>query len=322
VLTAVADLTIRVQQALSALHPGEPVGELRTLVGGHSGLTYGVEVGQSGYVVKAVPAGRRAVGRNDVLRQTVALQALAGRGVPVPAVVAASEEPPAWFAMTMAPGESIEPVLDDGEVPPELVGPRMLGLAAAMRAMHDLDPAELGLPTDEILSPSGELARWTTTLRAVPLELRPLGDELVALLESAVPEPVRPALVHGDCRLGNSLFVGADLQAIIDWEIWALGDPRIDLAWFLLFSDPSNFPGISKAAGGLPTEQELIDGYRRDNPDPADMRWFRALARMKMAAIMGHNVKRHREGTHVDPVQETLPPTVEAMLASGVELLM
>ena len=58
-----------------------------------------------------------------------------------------------------------------------------------------------------------------------------------------------------------------------------------------------------------------------DDSDPADMRWFRALARMKMAAIMGHNVKRHREGTHVDPVQETLPPTVEAMLASGVELL-
>lgn len=320
-LTATTDLATRVRRSLSQLHPGVDAGDLRTLVGGHSGLTYAVDVGDFGYVVKAVPEGRRAVGRNDVLRQTVALRALAGRGVPVPVVVAASAQEPAWFAMTMAPGESIEPVLDEGDVPADLVGPRMLGLAAAMRTIHDLDPAELGLQAEDVLSPGGELLRWTRTLRAVPPELCPRGEELVARLESDVPEPVRPALVHGDCRLGNSLFVGAELRAIIDWEIWAVGDPRIDLAWFLLFTDPSNFPGIARAAAGLPSEQHLIDHYRGHDQDPPRMRWFRALARLKMAAIMGHNIKRHREGIHIDPVQETLPPTVAAMLASGADLL-
>jgi hypothetical protein len=42
---------------------------------------------------------------------------------------------------------------------------------------------------------------------------------------------------------------------------------------------------------------------------------------MKMAAIMGHNLRRHREGRHHDPVQEQLPPTIAALIASGLELL-
>jgi hypothetical protein len=36
---------------------------------------------------------------------------------------------------------------------------------------------------------------------------------------------------------------------------------------------------------------------------------------------MGHNIRRHREGRHHDPVQERLPPTVAAMLRAGVALL-
>jgi hypothetical protein len=42
---------------------------------------------------------------------------------------------------------------------------------------------------------------------------------------------------------------------------------------------------------------------------------------MKMAAIMGHNLRRHREGRHHDPVQEQLPPTIAALIASGLELV-
>jgi streptomycin 6-kinase len=51
------------------------------------------------------------------------------------------------------------------------------------------------------------------------------------------------------------------------------------------------------------------------------MRWFRALGRMKMAAIMGHNLRRHREGKHHDPDQERLPPTIAAMIRTALELL-
>jgi hypothetical protein len=40
-----------------------------------------------------------------------------------------------------------------------------------------------------------------------------------------------------------------------------------------------------------------------------------------MAAIMGHNLRRHREGRHHDPFQEELPPTIRELLRRGCELL-
>ena len=77
------ELTDRVADAF----PGQRVGPLETMVGGHSGLTYAVAVGARRYVVKAVPPAERPVGRNDMLRQARVLRALAGSAVPVPEVV-------------------------------------------------------------------------------------------------------------------------------------------------------------------------------------------------------------------------------------------
>jgi streptomycin 6-kinase len=72
---------------------------------------------------------------------------------------------------------------------------------------------------------------------------------------------------------------------------------------------------------GLPSEDDLLAAYAGEDPMPPDMTWFRALGRMKMAAIMGHNLRRHREGKHHDPVQEQLPPTIAALIASALALL-
>jgi hypothetical protein len=40
-----------------------------------------------------------------------------------------------------------------------------------------------------------------------------------------------------------------------------------------------------------------------------------------MAAIMGHNLRRHREGKHHDPDQERLPPTIAAMIRTARDIL-
>ena len=54
---------------------------------------------------------------------------------------------------------------------------------------------------------------------------------------------------------------------------------------------------------------------------PRDLAWFDALGRFKMAAIMGHNLRRHREGRHHDPDQEKLPATIERLIPTGTERL-
>ncbi|MFZ3572739.1 phosphotransferase family protein [Streptomyces sp. BH097] len=314
-------LSRRVRERLGALQPDVPVGELTTLPGGHSGLTYSVAAGGSRYVVKAVPPGQRPVGRNDVLRQARVLAALAGTDVPVPGVVAVDETQPAWFAMEFADGEAAEPVLDTPEVDAGTARARMLGIARVLRRLHATDTRTPGLDAPDPLDAAGELERWSRTMRAVPAELREGGEELLTRLAFDIPPDVPPTLLHGDFRLGNVLCVEERAVAVVDWEIWSVGDPRIDLGWFLLFADHRNFPQLGRAVPGLPTEADLLDAYLDGAPGLPAMDWFRALGRMKMAAIMGHNLRRHREGKHHDPDQERLPPTITAMIRTARDIL-
>ncbi|GAA3774914.1 phosphotransferase family protein [Streptomyces coacervatus] len=311
------ELGRRVRERLAERHPGERIGDLRTLPGGHSGLTYSLTAGPGSYVVKAVPPGQRPVGRNDVLRQARVLSALAGSPVPVPGVVAVDEGEPAWFAMEFVEGEAIEPVLDEHRLDPGLCRVRMLALADVLRDLHGTTGGEAAQP----LGPAGELDRWSRTMRAVPPELRPGAEDVLDALASGVPDGIPPTLTHGDFRLGNVLCQGERPAAVVDWEIWGHGDPRIDLAWFLLFADHRNFPRVGRAVSGLPGEEELLTAYLDGRPDPLAFDWFRALARTKMAAIMGHNLRRHREGKHHDPDQERLPPTIAAMIRTARDIL-
>lgn len=319
--TQTPELAARVRHRLARHHPGAPIGELTVLPGGHSGLTYSVTAGDARYVVKAVPPGQRPVGRNDVLRQARVLGALDGSAVPVPGVVAVDETQPAWFAMDFAAGEAIEPVLDEHELPAATARARMLEITGVLRRLHTTDIETPGLGGPEPLDAAGELERWSRTLHAVPAELRPGGEELLARLADGVPCALPPVLLHGDFRLGNVLCVAERAVAVVDWEIWSVGDPRIDLGWFLLFADHRNFPRLGHPVPGLPGETDLLDTYRDGGPALPAMDWFRALGRMKMAAIMGHNLRRHREGKHHDPDQERLPPTIAAMIRTARDIL-
>jgi aminoglycoside phosphotransferase (APT) family kinase protein len=157
----------------------------------------------------------------------------------------------------------------------------------------------------------------------VPIELRPRAAELEMLLSARFPAPLpRAVVVHGDYRLGNMLSVGPDPQAIIDWEIWSIGDPRVDLGWFLLFADHENFPGAGAAVAGMPEPRELLMTYEEASGAPvSDAGWFECFARYKTAAIMGHNLRRHREGRHHDPYQETLQPTILELVERSIRVL-
>lgn len=316
-MTFEATLGARVAAALQRVEPGLEVQELEPLLGGHSGLTYRVPTSNGPVVVKAVPEGQRPVGRHDMVRQARIMQALAPSDVPVPEIIVIDETETAWFAMQFVVGESLEPVLDDPAVEPDLAAARMRRAAEILPALHDIPLDKI--PVDgPALSPADELQRWSRTMAAVPPALVPGAADLEARLASSVPPAVAPTLVHGDYRLGNIISTGLDPAAVIDWEIWSVGDPRVELGWFLVFADGSNFPGVGRDVPGLPGEDELVELYGRPVDDLA---WFNALGRFKMAAIMGHNLRRHREGRHVDPDQERLPETIITLIRTGRDRL-
>ncbi|MFL6061249.1 MAG: phosphotransferase family protein [Marmoricola sp.] len=310
------DLVDRVGTTLRRDQRDLELGRLARLVGGHSGLTYRLETSAGPLVVKSVPQGQKAIGRHDMLRQARMIAALAPSGVPVPAVVATGEDDPAWFAMELVAGEALEPVLDDPDVDPGLAATRMLAAATLLPALHDvpLDKVPVDGPP---LSALDELGRWARTMAAVPPELVPGADRLQQRLAGSVPAAIAPALVHGDYRLGNLICSGAEPAGLIDWEIWSVGDPRVELGWFLVFADGANFPGVGREVPGLPTTDALVEAYAADGRQVDDLAWFAALGRYKMAAIMGHNLRRHREGRHHDPDQERLPDTIGRLIETG-----
>ncbi|MFD0487742.1 phosphotransferase family protein [Saccharopolyspora spinosporotrichia] len=197
----------------------------------------------------------------------------------------------------------------------------MFEVAGVLRRLHGVDLSSLAADVPEPLSAAGELERWSRTMHAVPPELRPGAEELLRRLGDDVPEDLPPVLVHGDFRLGNVLCRGERAVAVLDWEIWSLGDPRTDLGWFLLFADHRNFPAVGRETEGLPSEAELLAAYLDGASALPAMDWFRALCRMKMAAIMGHNLRRHREGRRHDPDQERLPPTISALIRTARDVL-
>ncbi|WP_280436263.1 phosphotransferase family protein [Nocardia carnea] len=289
------------------------------LPGGHSGLTYRVTTTGPAFVVKAVPEGRKPIGRHDMLRQARVMRALADTDVPVPRIVAVDGDEPAWFAMEFVTGESLEPVLDDPAVEPGLAAARMRRAAEVLPRLHAIDPDSVP-GAETALTPADELARWARTLGAVPPELVAGGDRLLDLLGRRIPDPVTPTLVHGDYRLGNIIAAGTEPVALIDWEIWSAGDPRVELGWFLVFADGTNFPEVGRTVPGLPDSAEVVDRYRAGGPELPELSWFDALGRLKMAAIMGHNLRRHREGRHHDPDQEKLPATIHRLIETGTAL--
>jgi aminoglycoside phosphotransferase (APT) family kinase protein len=314
---------MKTEEFLADAWPGATVVDLTPLAGGHSGHTLlatleGAPVNR--LVVKAGAPGRPPVGRHDVLRQARLLEVLHGApGVAVPKVLATDAGDPNQFAMTFSAGDSTEPVLDGvGDLTPDVVAARARAAARMLAALHAV-PLDDRLDWVERARIDDEIDRWAKVLSVVDQSLVGGWEQLVDRLRSSVPASEGSAVVHGDYRLGNMLCDGSTITALIDWEIWTIADPRVDLGWTLLFCDESYYPGVGHSAPGMPSVAEFLAEYESVAGPVRDVEWFLAFGCFKTAAIMSHNLKRHREGRFHDPYQEQLPPTIAEMVRRGLD---
>ena len=307
------------------------VADLRPLAGGASSLSYLATATVDGaprqIVVKVAPAGLPPVRNRDVLRQARVLRLLAGTDVPVPEVV--FEDPgappgiPPLFAMSFVEGVSVEPLFDrDGTDDAEVVGRRLHDAARVLARLHALDPGTLGLDDEPYVGPADEVARWSRLLETVDAALVPGWERAADGLHATEPPAMRSALVHGDFRLGNLLAEGPTLTAIIDWEIWSIGDPRVDLGWFLVNADPDTYGRSTPYVGLLPTPPELVRTYTAATQSevPA-LEWFCALACFKSAATWALIVKHNRRRADPDPTTEEIANALPDLLLRAARLL-
>jgi aminoglycoside phosphotransferase (APT) family kinase protein len=111
---------------------------------------------------------------------------------------------------------------------------------------------------------------------------------LAWLREHQPAETDPPRIVWGDARIGNIIF-GADnsAKAVLDWEMVTLGQPEIDLAWFL-FLDRHHCEGWGvPRLSGLPGRQETVAAWEAAIGRPArDLFYYEVFAAMRFSVIM------------------------------------
>ena len=80
-----------------------------------------------------------------------------------------------------------------------------------------------------------ELDYWEAEINKNELEPHPILRAAIRRLRRKPPPPAQNIVpVHGDMRAGNFLFnEQGNIKAILDWEMFHLGDPLEDLTWAL-----------------------------------------------------------------------------------------
>lgn len=334
-----AVLLARLVDIVDRALPGAEVGDLRQVSGGASSLTYsvtltgtGCETPRTGYV-KVAPVGLDPVRNRDVVRQA-ALQVLLARDgrIPVPEIlVVDGGEPPAvppLYVSGGVEGESVEPLVDlDPDLPDaEVLRARTIAAVHVLARLHGVDVdrvAELPAAGRTEVDLDREVDRWRRVFGTVEPELAEAGERCARRLRDRVPVPLAPSLVHGDFRLGNLISSGDQVRAVLDWEIWSVTDPRIDVAWFLMTLDPDGLPSARRSTvPGLLDAQTALDEYERaGGRELPDMAWFAALSRFRAAAAMALNVKHNRRRSEPDPAIERYAATLVPFLDAGAAAL-
>jgi aminoglycoside phosphotransferase (APT) family kinase protein len=309
----VKELGERATAAAQGWAPGCRVDDITFLPGGTVSIVYtghviGGPTDVETIVLKVAPPGLEPRRNRDVLRQARCIEALSRvPGVPVPAVLftdlGAPVEVPPLFATPMLRGECVEPVLvaPVSPVPSEVARARAFSAVDALVAIRHAPPQSIGLDDEPVTTPADEVRRWVRTFETVPDEFREGYQPAAEALLQSAPEMVGPAVVHGDYRLGNMLCDGTEITGIIDWELWTLSDPRIDLSWFLFFTDDADHPSARHGVpSGLPSSQELLAAYEAAAGQPTkDLQWFDALTYFKEAsatALIAKLARRRNPG--------------------------
>jgi aminoglycoside phosphotransferase (APT) family kinase protein len=303
------------------------VSELSPLAGGASSLTFVGKRGDQRVVIKVAPPGVPPIAHRDVLRQARIIKALGPTSVPVPEIL--YEDPgdppdaPPLFMMSFLDGISYEPLFDDSDCGAEdVVGERFRNAAVTLAQLHSLDPGVIGLAAKPGTGPLDEVERWSRTLETVDPALAPGWRDVAAALRSGAPMARPSAIVHGDFRLGNLLAVGNRITAVIDWEIWSIGDPRVDAGWFLINCDPRTYGRPTRYSAAAPQVDELVAVYREELRTPVpEVDWFCALACFKSAATWALIVKHNRRRSRPDPELESMAPVLLRLLSQAVETL-
>ena len=285
-----------------------PVGD------GHSNVTFELSTGT---ILRRPPRGPLPPSAHDVLREARLLTALEPTPVRAPRVLATCPDPQVigapFYVMERVEGHVIT-----SELPAELDSPQERARIAdelidALVELHAVDWTSLDL--EGFGKPTGYLERQLRRFKGLwehnkTREIEEV-EEVGAWLEANLPESPTATIVHGDYRLGNTMFAPtapARLAAIFDWEMATIGDPLADLGYMMLHWIQADdqvgqfvLQNVTRQPG-FPNRVEMIARYEQlSGRSMRALSWYVTLALWKAVVFMEGNYKRAITGSTDDP---------------------
>jgi aminoglycoside phosphotransferase (APT) family kinase protein len=107
------------------------------------------------------------------------------------------------------------------------------------------------------------------------------------LVSNQPDEQGEVVLSWGDSRIGNIIWDDFKAAAVLDWEMASLGQPEMDLGWFLYFDSQFTDPlGVPRPAG-FPSHEETIERYSQAMGRPMrNLFFYEIFSGFRFAVVM------------------------------------
>jgi aminoglycoside phosphotransferase (APT) family kinase protein len=287
---------------------------VRQYPSGASNLTYLLQIGKWGGVLRRPPLGPLPPRAHDMIREAKLLRRLHPAYPLAPEPYAICEDPDIigapFYVMERRHGIVLDDAFPPG-IPPTPDRCRRISASTVetLVRLHAIDWQAAGLA--DLGRPEGFLARqvegWIARYERARTDDYPQVAPLVHWLTAHLPPDTAPTIIHNDFKLNNLLLAPGDLApvvAVLDWEMTTIGDPLFDLAVSLTYwiepGDSLALRGVLPNVTWMPyfyTRDEFMREYAsQSGRDLAAIDYYLTFAYFKLAVILQQIYARWRNG--------------------------
>jgi aminoglycoside phosphotransferase (APT) family kinase protein len=312
---------------------------VKILEGGYSNLTFSLTTNKGQFVLRQPPPGAQHIkGGHNMEREFTILQKLWRADFKlIPEVLHFSSNTELigseFYIMRFIEGEvlrasNFKSYLEN--LNPNKMKALSKKLCFAQAQLHKIDITETGLIA--IGKPSGYIQRqvkgWHD--RYLASQTHEIADfnTVSAWLHSNMPEEISPTLLHNDFKFDNVVLDHSlsEIQAILDWEMCTVGDPRMDIGTTLSYWCEEGDDAFEKNFNtswlpGCLTRMEYVALYQQHNPemDLSNILYFYVFGLFKNAIVIQQIFSRYHKGLTQDPRFKHLDKGVARLLSKAQE---
>jgi aminoglycoside phosphotransferase (APT) family kinase protein len=310
--------------------------QVRQFPSGHSNLTYSVQLGARGLVLRRPPFGSKVKSAHDMGREFRVLSKLHSAYAPAPEVLLYCDDD----SILGAPFYVMEPIrgiilrrnLPRGlDFPAEKARRLSESFVDNFIQLHRVDYAAVGL--SDLGRPEGYLKRqvrgWIERYYGSKTHDYQEVEKISAWMQQCMPSTSVVSLIHNDYKYDNVVLDSNDVTSIIgvlDWEMCTIGDCLSDLGTALAYwvdaTDPEELQqnrwGPTTHPGSF-TREEFVQHYaRKMGCDTSQIAFYLTFARFKLAVIVQQIYFRYRQGLTKDERFASMPERIQILLRAAL----